>query len=130
MQCEANGDKIVVQTRSVLNVLLMLSQFVDVPEKDIKANRAQESKLLNKKENKRAPLFYGPPAKPYIYFEIKHSEKRPGDNFVAIKYHEDWFYIDDTELDSKDAFSSTAAILSMSESGSTAGAPVLTLPVQ
>lgn len=131
IQCKINGDKIVIQTRSILSVLVLLSQFVDVPDKHIEENRAQNSKLLNKKENIKEPLFYGPPDNPKIFFEIKHSEKPPIDSFVAIKYREGWFYIDDMDLNSKDSFSSTAAILSMSQTGTTSQAtPLLTLPVQ
>lgn len=125
MGCEANGDIIVMQPRSILNVLMTLSQFIAVPEKDINENRAQKSDLFEKKE----PLFYGPSEKKYM-FEIKHNDERPRDAFVAMKYRADWFYIPDTDLDSKDIFSVTASILSMSEPGTSVGTPLLTIPLQ
>lgn len=118
-------DKIVLQTRSLLSVFIMLSQFIDVPGGHVMENRAQKSELFNKKE----PLFYAKPRN--IMFEIKHSKERPRDAFVAVQHHDYWFYIADDKIDSKDAFSSTAAILSMSQTATPSqGAPVLTLPVQ
>lgn len=125
MGCEANGDKIIIQTRSILNLLITLSQFIAVPKKDINENRAQKSDLFEKKE----PLFYGLSEKKYM-FEIKHNEERPRDAFVAMKYRADWFYIADTDFDSKDIFSVTASILSMSEPGTAVGTPLLTIPLQ
>ena len=77
------------------------------------------------------PLNGLPVNDPYnITFKIKFSKERPSDAFVKIWQHDYWFYIDETDIESKNVFSSTEEILSMAETGPAQGAPVLTLPVQ
>jgi hypothetical protein len=121
LQSDPDCDKIVMQTRSILEILHMLSMFIEVPLEHVTENRAKESPLLIKGKE---PLYGN------IMFIIYSSKERPRDAFVAVKYGDYWFYLKDTDIDSKDVFSSTEGILSMSESGTTAGTPVLTLPVQ
>lgn len=126
-----NCDKIVLQTRSINETLHMLSMFIDVPPQHIKDERAKPSPLLKRTEegliDEKQPLD-GPDGK--IKFIIHSSPERPSDAFVAVKNRGYWFYINDTDLISKEVFSAIAAILSMSETGTKEGAPILTLPVQ
>ena len=121
LQPDPNCDKIVLQTRSILEVLDMLSQFIEVPTEDL--DRASANTLFGQPLN-------GPKDKNKHYFKIYFSKERPSDAFVKIWQHDYWFYIDDKDIDSKIVFSSTAGILSMAETGPAQGAPVLTLPVQ
>ncbi|MFZ0052753.1 MAG: cytochrome c, partial [Desulfobaccales bacterium] len=117
-------DKIVLQTRSILEVLNMLSLFINVPTEHITEGLVKESPLVNKPLN-------GPGGGSEKMFYIEYGKERPSDAFVAVKYHEYWFYIVNGDFDSKNVFSSTAGILSLSETATpSTGAPVLTLPVQ
>jgi hypothetical protein len=124
-QSDPDCEKIVIQTRSIYETLNMLSMFIDVPPEDRPANenehRASLSKLVGKSLNGQVNQ------KMFIIYSDKH---RPSDAFVAVKHGDYWFYIKDTDYDTKDIFTSTEVILSMFETGSSQGAPVLTLPVQ
>ncbi len=110
-------DKIFIQTQSILQTLTALSRLIDVPREHEKTKA--EANSSDYKELART-----------LNLKIRYAKERPGDVFVAIKYCGFWFYIDDKEFDSKDVFSSTEGILSMSETGTKEGTPVLTLPVQ
>jgi hypothetical protein len=136
-------DKIAMQTRSIYQVLLYLSQFIKVPPEQlekhgdgqIEQNEASES-FFDKQHKEIEPLNgvikgeYRTPEN-RISFEIKYQKEYPKGNFVAVQQHGYWFYIENTNNDAKSIFSSTAGILSMSETAPpAAGAPTLTLPVQ
>jgi len=125
-QSDPDCEKIVMQTRSIYETLNMLSMFIDLPPEDLPANgkeqRASLSKLVGKSLN--GPVTH---QKMFAIYSDKH---RPSDAFVTVKHGGYWFYIKDTDYDSKDMFTSTEVFLSMFETGTTQGTPVLTLPVQ
>jgi hypothetical protein len=117
-------DKIVVKTRSILQVFTYLAEFIQVPDEHIAQKRARRSKLYGKSLN-------GPvDEEDRIMFNIKSSKGCPRDSFVAVQKNDYWFYIDDKEFASKVVFSGIAGILSLTEPGTKEGTPVLTLPVQ
>ena len=144
-------DKIAMQTRSIYQVLILLSQFIDVPGPDIehdgegkiRQGKASDS-IVHKDKVKNEPYELEPlngNVKPQplwnrttenrIRFEIKNSPEPPEDAFVRVQYDNSWFYIENNNNDAKNVFSDTAGIISMSETGPPAqGAPILTLPVQ
>ncbi|MGO9175766.1 MAG: hypothetical protein ACLQED_06440 [Desulfobaccales bacterium] len=126
-----NSDQIVLQTRSILEILNVLSMFIEVPPQHLKENRAKASFMINTTEEGfiTEPL-NGPNALKPIMFTIHSSKERPRDTFVAVENRGYWFYIEDTDLVSKEVFSAITAILSMAETGTAQGAPILTLPVQ
>ncbi|MFZ0052131.1 MAG: hypothetical protein WAK96_10175, partial [Desulfobaccales bacterium] len=108
-------DKIVLQTRSIWQVLYMLSMFIKVPPEDTKDlvhPRAISSKLpgqwLNASEKTRWPVV----DEDKIPFKIEYGKELPKDCLVAIQKRGYWFYIDDTDLTSKLVFSYIAGILS------------------
>ena len=117
-------EKIVLQTRSILQVFIYLANFIKVPDEHLPnaQNRASKNILYGQSLNGAVT--------DQIIFKIKSSKERPKDAFVAVKRENYWFYIDDKDFDSKNVFSSIAGILSMSEPGTKEGTPVLTLPVQ
>ncbi len=118
-------DKIILQTRSILQVFTMLADFIAVPQEHLSENRVQESDLPSKGKE---PL--NGPVDNKIMFKIESSKECPQDTFVAMQQRGYWFYINDKDFDSKEVFSGIAGILSMSEPGTKEGTPVLTLPVQ
>lgn len=110
-----NGpDEIVLLTRTMQGVIGDLSIGVEVPEEDIVAGRAtargkpDEEKLLR----------------------IKSGAERPVDAFVATFYRNRWFWIDDTDLESKRSFRFLAMFSSLAETGTTPAAPLLTIPAR
>ncbi|NNF46102.1 MAG: hypothetical protein HKN69_04965 [Desulfofustis sp.] len=59
---------------------------------------------------------------------VKSDQNKPEDSFLAVKYRDYWFYIEDTDFRSKRMFSFLLFLLSLAEGGGEGLAPVLTLP--
>jgi hypothetical protein len=54
---------------------------------------------------------------------------RPACAFVAVRYREYWFYIDDRDADSKATFALLLTMTRINLIGTKKGGPTLTLPV-
>ncbi|NDY42686.1 hypothetical protein G3N55_07515 [Dissulfurirhabdus thermomarina] len=115
------GD-LVLQTRSLLGILFFLSQAVSVPEADEAAGRVTVTR--------------GPGGEKFDWgqvvgdiLRIRHSASRPAGAAVAIRYRGRWFYLDDTDLDSKSTFSLLAQLVALQSGRVERVTPLLTLPV-
>ena len=128
IQCKPNGDKIIIHTRSIMEILIMLSNFIEVPDEHAKEHRALRGHLAGEALNANAENSKEDFRK--LLFKIYSDKTLPPDSFVGVKYQDTWFYIKNNDVVSKEIFSDTLLFFSMSESGTTAGTPVLTLPVQ
>ena len=60
---------------------------------------------------------------------VKTSAGRPKSAAVAVPYRGHWFYVEDSDLDSKSTIALLIELLNMSADSDLAGAPTLTLPV-
>lgn len=105
-------------TRSMLDIISELSQYVEVPPEHIAQNRASPG-LVD-----QAPA----DAEIASRIFIRSSTDQPGDAFLAVSYRNHWFYIEDTDFRSKRLFSFLLFLLSLAESGSQGISPILTLP--
>jgi len=105
--------------RSMLEIMQVASKEVRVPEEDVErgtapANRSQDLQSATDAAD---------------WLVIKSSESAPGDNSLSIEYRGHWFYIDDTDLQSRETFAMLTALFAV-VGGTVPGAhPVLTLPV-
>jgi len=127
--------KIFVRTRSVLQTLAMVSKLIHVPKEDIDTKMAGKGLTESGPEKEEAMElakegFPGDPGGPFTRLNIHSAPERPEDAFVAINYCGRWFYIKNTDIASKIIFSSILGVLSMAETGTSQGVPILTLPVQ
>jgi hypothetical protein len=105
-----------ITTRSVGNLVEILSAAVEVPEADM-----QKGIAMN----------YPPLGLAGKNLRVRRSEKKPKDASVAVEYRDGWFYIDETDQATKRFFRLLGALWSVSIADSAAGspAPVLTVPV-
>ena len=104
-------------TRSVGDLMEILSAAIDVPEEDLRRGVART---------------YPPLGRVGTGLQIKHSKARPEHAAVSIRYRDGWFYIDETDQVTKRFFRLMAALWSISiaeSAGRGAAAPVLTVPV-
>jgi hypothetical protein len=113
------GDtgKISITTRSVYQLLEILSGAVEVPEQDRASGVAVE---------------YPPPGLVGARLKVHYAHGRPNRASVAVKYRDGWFYIDGDDQSTKLFFRFVTTLLSieMAESTDSASAtPVLTVPV-
>ncbi len=114
----SSDTEIAMHTRSMLDIILELSKNVRVPQKHIEETRASPGNY--------STSVSGGEIRPRFY--IKSSKEEPDDAFLAIEYHDYWFYIEDTDFRSKRIFSFLLFLFSLAESGSQGLVPLITLP--
>ena len=111
-------DEIALLTRSMLQVMLELAASVRVPEAEIAAGRAAPGLVSSQ-----------PPAAPDgPQVTILSGDSAPKDASVAVEYHGHWFWIPDTDIQSKYSFAFVMLLFSISGTGAKASAPVVTVP--
>lgn len=115
----AHDTEIAILTRSMLDIFVELAHHVRVPANDVAENRASPGYLEMSGEEGVEDSF------PVV---INSSKDEPDDAFVAIMYRDHWFYIQDTDYQSKRIFSFLLFLFTLAETGPQGLSPVLTLP--
>ena len=110
-----DGNKVIMLTRSMFQIMIELASYIDVPEKVVKEGRAVAS--IGKNLSGVSPLI-----------RIQSSASRPKGALVAVPYRNNWFWIDDTDIDSKPMFSFLMMLFSLTETGDKSTAPIVTVP--
>ncbi len=98
-------------TRSLYSALFFLADGVDVPPRDVAAARS------------RTPA--GPDES---LFRVRTSATEPPDAAVKVRYRNAWFYIADTDGDSKVTFALLSMLLTLQAGDTAKVAPLITLP--
>ncbi len=112
-----------IRTRSIISILFYLSQMVQVPEPHIKAGFVTQTHTSEGErfDWKQTPLG--------AYFDIRYSEDYPKNAYIAVSYRGYWFYIPDTDLESKSTFLLVLQLFNLQAGQSKLSGPTLTLPV-
>jgi hypothetical protein len=105
-------------TRSMLEVLLDMASYIDVPPVHVAENRAALG-FADVGRN-TAGLTY--------LIRVHSALEKPSDAFVTVRYRDHWFWIDDRDLASKGVFSFLMFLFTLTESGGGQVSPVLTVP--
>lgn len=109
------GDEIEFLTRSMQEILRILSVGVQVPEEDLSAGRATPLHGLSPGEDE--------PVYPAV--RIRSSLEQPGDAYTAARYRNRWFWIDDKDLESKRVFMFLMIFSSLAETGAAVQTPLI-----
>ena len=112
----ATENEIAILTRSMLDIIAELAHYVQIPAEDILENRASPGFPEMHRTN-TTPMF-----------TVKNSAEKPQDAFLAVEYRDHWYYLQDTDYQSKRIFSFLLFLFSLAESGTPALAPALSLP--
>ena len=105
--------------RSMFEILQIASKEVRVPADDIRLGKASADRPQGLQSSTGAS----------DWLVIKSSDSQPSGSSLSIQYKGHWFYIDDTDLQSRETFSMLTALFAV-VGGTVPGAhPVLTLPV-
>lgn len=118
----AGGDVIEYNARSVLGVLFYLSQGVKVPAEHEKAGIVTVTRTNNGEAFDWNKVLDG-------LFEVKTSESRPSGAATAVYYRDNWFYISDSDLASKDTLILLSQMFALQTGDAQGQIPVLTIPV-
>jgi len=111
----ADNREIAMLTRSMLQIMIELASYIDVPAKDVEEGRVAAFVDENV-----------PDAPPLI--RIHSGASAPDEAFVTVQYRDIWFWLEDTDLASKRVFSFLMMLMSLTETGSKTGAPIVTVP--
>jgi hypothetical protein len=113
-----NNREIALLTRPMIEILIDLSSYIEVPAASLAEGRTFPSpppELVN-----------GDPVIPLI--RILSSPQRPEDFFASVPYRQDWYWIDDKDFLSKRLFSFVMFLFTFLETDTKQGGPVITLP--
>jgi hypothetical protein len=117
-----DDQEIALQSRSVLEILIELGSYIDVPALDVQEKRVvatapQETRTDN-----------GAAVPPLIRIQSSPARPEHGGSFIEVPYRGHWFWIDDRDMRSKSLFTFLMFIFSLTETGGKEGAPIVTIP--
>lgn len=108
--------------RSLLAGMYYVSQGVEVPAEDYTVGRVPTTR-----DQAGAPFDWK--RLTGALMRIRHGAREPAGAYVSVFYRDRWFYIDDTDLDSKSTFSFLSQVLEMQSGEIKSTGPILTLPI-
>ena len=111
-------SELAVNSRSMLQIMAAFASYLDVPEEDLKAHRA-------------VPAFENvAPESRQDAVRIHSGKEKPADVFVAVRYRDHWFWIDDGDWQTKRALTAVMFFFTLAETGSNDKLPLITIPAQ
>jgi hypothetical protein len=117
------NDEIAMMGRSLLSVLFYLSQGVEVPPAD-----AADGKVTVTRTEDGKPfdwnLVLG------RVFRVRVSSAEPANTYVRVFYRDSWFYIADSDLNSKSTFNLLTLLFNLKAGGKAALEPFMSYPVR
>lgn len=113
------GD-LVMAGRSLLGVFYYLSQAVSVPQAHVDAGWVTRTLRADGTDFDWHEIT-GP------LFRVANSADRPADAFTAVPYRGHWYYVEDTDLNSKTSFGLLTLLFSLQASGGDGPSPLLTV---
>ena len=112
-----DDHELAILTRSMLEILLDLSTYVQVPPEHVAEHRVLPGIELVTKAGQLPPLI-----------RVQSGDSLPADAFAFTHYRGHWFWIDDRDLQTKSVFSFLMFLFTLTETGTRAVTPVLTVP--
>jgi hypothetical protein len=113
-------DEIDMMTRSMLQIMLEFAAVIQVPASDVEQGKATPG--LSDMGAPAAPI--GPPLR------VRVADTAPKNALVAVQYDNRWFWIADTDIQSKYTFGIIMLMFSIADTGVRGAAPVVTIPAQ
>lgn len=119
-----SNKEIDIKVRSLSGIEFYLSHGVQVPEEHIMQNKVQITKTADGEVFDWDSIFGD-------LFQIQSSRQEPSEDIAAVKcfWRGYWFYIDDTDIESKSTFMLLNQITALQSGNMEKSGPLLTLPV-
>lgn len=117
-------DELKIRPRSIVSILFYLSQQVVIPLQHHKKG------LVTVTKNHDGNPFDWTKTPAGEFFRVRFSEDYPDSAYLAVPYRGYWFYIADSDLNSKATFMLLTQLFSLQAGQSQYSGPTLTLPVR
>jgi hypothetical protein len=113
------GDEISIQTRSVMAMMEFMARGVEVPLEHLKDGWVVDYGLQSSE---------GEAARKLIPFRMRSSKNRPDNVFAAVRFRDNWYYIDQADITSKRALGLIIVLFRLQAPTPAGAAPILALP--
>lgn len=116
-------DALGLEMRSLAGISFFLSHGVQVPEEDALAGVVRTTSSADGKPFNWNEIFEN-------FFIVHSQNERPNTAAVAVNYRGKWFYIDDTDIQTKYTFMLLRQLTQLQGGKTQTSGPLLTLPVR
>lgn len=111
-------NELAVTSRSMLQIMGAMASYVDVPDRHLQDRSA-------------TPAFSSAPVEQLQQRARIHSgTEKPGDAFAAVRYRDHWFWVDESDWQSKRALTAVIFFLTLADTGASGNLPLITIPAQ
>jgi len=110
-----NDAELAVLSRSILQIMVELATMIDVPQEHVDKGIT-------------IPTVHGDDETDRRLMIVKCGDDEPEEAFASVNYHDQWFWIEDTDFKSKRTFAFLMILSSITESGGSTGLPLVTIP--
>ena len=118
-----NNRQWTVRPRSISGILYYLSHNVSAPSRHLE-------ELVTLTRTKGGGAFDWGDTPAGRVFKVKTSEDQPHNAYIATRYRDQWFYIADTDLESKSTFMLLRQLFDLQAGQTNPQVPALTIPVR
>jgi hypothetical protein len=119
------ANEIAVEGRSLLSVMFFLSQSVEVPEADRAAG-----KVTTTRDTSGTEFDWSRVVGPVMRVQCGEAEPAAGSAAVAVSYRGHWFWIEDSDLNSKTTFALLRLLLFLKSGENKTESPAVTIPMR
>ncbi len=117
-QINRKPDEVTIKLRSMLTMMGFLAYGVEIPAAHLQEKYVEQNTETASIENNDS----------FVPLNIHSSEDKPDNAFVAIEYHEYWFFIEHSDHISKQAFGLLTYLYMLQAPQAPGGLPLITIP--
>lgn len=111
-------NELSVNSRSMLQIMGAMSSYVDVPERHLQDRSAVPAFATTSAER------LGQQAR------IHSGTSKPDDVYAAVRYRDHWFWVDESDWQSKRALTAVIFFFTLADTGASGNLPLVTIPAQ
>jgi hypothetical protein len=111
-------NELAVNSRSMLQIMAAFASYLEVPE----AHRRDRSALPGFETSAAESREMG--------VRIHSGKDKPSTAFAAVRYRDHWFWVDESDWQTKRALTAVMFFFTLAETGGTEKLPLITIPAQ
>jgi hypothetical protein len=111
-------NELTVNSRSMMQIMGAFASYIDVPEAHLKDHSATPSFEHLAAEDRNSVV------------QIHSGTEKPASSYVAVRYRDHWFWIDDGDWQTKRALTAVMFFFTLADTGSNDNLPLITIPAQ